>query len=775
MQGSPYTFSDKISIKGVPSPAPEQVYQSVRRDHPEWHFKLLPDGLYRVRLHFSDAKSESSRGMSFWFQEVKLIENFSVNNAAGGPFRAAVHEVIVAVANGAGLKIRGSNRAGDDCFVAGIEILAAPKDAQATPAIEDETQRPSDLASRIRKFTGGATRLVWTRLSQPRDVFSLQPNSRLFGFDTEDGSDERCILAKPGSYSRPLLSPDGKLVVFSDVTTHFCYVVNFDGTGLQEFAQGYAPCLWVDPKTCETWVCVREKEGQGPVEIIVRRKLSDAKVAERIWTTSDNGESAMSHFHLMSDGAHAIDSNPWPNVGTIDLARGLFHLQNNGCWPGVAPDDSGRFFIFRGNHRSIVMFDSPTGDGRRVNIDTVPNAPSPTVYHPHWTNHPRFITVTSPDGHPESKIYLGKWSDNYSAIDAWQRVTWSESPDAFGDAWIANSPVITSPLHKLIATKPAGNTSASAAHRPGLVFLWENQRADNAIIDEQGRTTRLCRAALHGNARPSLSHGADIRDGSLDAENEQARALATEIARTGAMTLSFVTQVTDSKAGGIVACYGSPPQIVIEQTGGKLEARFPASAMSTPVQLGEIIPGKPQIWMLVCQASGGQAAHPFDLHTLQPGPLRFGRDAAGNGSWRGTIEQIEIFNRALDAGEIVNRRASLEREWSQRQGVPRITVEAELVQASKTEEPEDIRPYRRSLSENLYRVRKVLSGELKAEKFIALQWSILDGQKQKMARKPGDVVTLNLEAEEAHAELGGEHRSSELIEVDLPLLYDVDS
>ena len=765
VDGDKYVFTARISTKGVKNAAPEKVYQTVRRDSPEWHFKSLPDGFYLVRLHFSDANEKSNRRMNFWFQGVKLIGNYSPNKAAGGSFRASVKEVIVSVSGGDGLKIRGSKGSGDDCFIAGLEILAAPKGAAPTPALEDSSQRPKDLGARIRKFTGSATRIVWSRLRDPHDIFGISPTAQLYALDTEDGGAERLVLPEQGSYARPMLTPDGAHIIFSSLAKKRCYIVNFDGSGLHEFAPGFASSLWFDRETKTSWACVREKEKDGRY-VINRRNISKPDDAKVVWTTSDDDSNDLSHFNIMPDGFHAVDCNPWPNVGTIDLARERYHTEANGCWPSVSPADDGRFFIFRGNHRSVWMFDSLKAKERRVSLDTVPEAPAPTVYHPRWTNHPRFITITSPLGHRESRLFLGKWNDDYSGIEDWQRITWADHPDAFGNAWIANSPANNTPPRKLIAQE---KDDPAPQQKRGLVFIWENQRADNAITDEHGKTIRLCRATMHGHTRPSSTQGADIREGSLDADDESAKAVATQIAKSGAMTLSFVTQTGDAMQNGVVATYGSPAKIVVVQNDGKLEAKFISGQTSSSITLGEIAAGKPQHWTLSYDT--GKA----DLKSLQPGLLRFGRNADGNSPWRGSIEQIEIYDRMLSPEEIAQRQASLKREWAQRKTAPRIVVEAELIEASKTEEPEHIRPYLRALSENLYRVRKVVSGELKAEKFIALQWSILDQQKLKTERKPGDVVTLTFEPEDEHPELSGEHRTTDLLEPDLPLLYDIGS
>ena len=495
----------------------------------------------------------------------------------------------------------------------------------------------------------------------------------------------------------------------------------------------------------------------------------------------------MSHFGLMSDGIHAVDCNPWPNIGTIDLEQSRYHFVANGCWPSVSPDESGRFFTFRGNHRSIWMFNKLKSEGTAVQLDTISDAPGPTVYHPRWTNHPQVITVTAPLGHPQSKLYLGKFDSSFANIDSWRRITYADKPDAFGNAWIATGITATAPPKLISQTKETIEEPATA-QRQGLVFIWENQRADNAIIDEHGKTLRLCRATFHGHARPSPTQGGDLRDGALVADDESSRSIALAAAKSNAMTLNFVTQTNEGTRDGVIASYGSPGQpaaLLVEQKNSQLHATITATGGTFSIALGQVQPGTPQHWSLVLDASGLHAFQngkptasteaKLNLSSWQPAVLRFGQASDGSGTWRGWIEEIELYDRPLGEKEVAAIHASAAADWAKRKPAPRIVVEAELVEASKTPDPANIRPYQRSLAENLYRVKKVISGELKEDRIIVLQWCILDSQKIEASRSPGTVVTLTLEADEDHTELGGENRSSDLIDPGLPVLYDVGS
>ncbi len=69
------------------------------------------------------------------------------------------------------------------------------------------------------------------------------------------------------------------------------------------------------------------------------------------------------------------------------------------------------------------------------------------VYHPQWSNHPRFLTMTGPysvgDGDNKIygggngvEIYVGRFSPDHTRVEAWVRVTANDAPDFFPDVWI---------------------------------------------------------------------------------------------------------------------------------------------------------------------------------------------------------------------------------------------------------------------------------------------------------------------------------------------------
>ena len=75
-----------------------------------------------------------------------------------------------------------------------------------------------NTAASERSIAGNARmRVVWVQdMGDGRDVFAQGGNLRLMGLDTGDGQGERVILGTVGNYAKPLITPRGDRVVYSD-------------------------------------------------------------------------------------------------------------------------------------------------------------------------------------------------------------------------------------------------------------------------------------------------------------------------------------------------------------------------------------------------------------------------------------------------------------------------------------------------------------------------------------------------------------------------------
>ncbi|WP_082407824.1 malectin domain-containing carbohydrate-binding protein [Verrucomicrobium spinosum] len=144
VRGKKYRFSHKLNLKEAQLPAPELVYQSVRRANLNYRIRSVADGTYRVRLHFVDGKQQAERSMDFWIEGEHLLQNFSPREAAGSSNRAYIYEAVVQVKDGNGLDIRGTRGRGMMCFSAGSKFCPRPGE-RPSPAPHWPAQAPPQI------------------------------------------------------------------------------------------------------------------------------------------------------------------------------------------------------------------------------------------------------------------------------------------------------------------------------------------------------------------------------------------------------------------------------------------------------------------------------------------------------------------------------------------------------------------------------------------------------------------------------------------------------
>ena len=195
-------------------------------------------------------------------------------------------------------------------IIAGFLILAAsgcgrsekgqnrPK-KPAPPAASETTPESLSLSKRIAAFTGAPTKMVWARSAgSVADVYANYTKLQLWGIDTADGLGERPILNPTGNYSRPIITPDGNSILFTDKnTTRFddvrkdfapvVYRVDWDGTHMEKLGLGNAVDVWRDPDTKVDWVYVTDLLSTDRTSLFAskleRFQLFDPDHRELIW------------------------------------------------------------------------------------------------------------------------------------------------------------------------------------------------------------------------------------------------------------------------------------------------------------------------------------------------------------------------------------------------------------------------------------------------------------------------------------------------------------
>jgi hypothetical protein len=351
--------------------------------------------------------------------------------------------------------------------------------AAAPPASASAPAPAAAPAGDVRALTGGRTRVVWVQ-GDGSDPTASGSNLTLMGFDTDDGRGERAIVTERGSFIKPLLIANGQRVLFTRRQTSAAdvgvYVVSWDGSGLRKLTDGAALAVWQEPGTGRDWLYLGTQNSDaspGDFKLISRFPVDQPgqpAAREIVWNkTPVSGDT----FQVSADGRLAGGLFPWPKAGVARLPNGDLRLFGDGCWTAMRDAGVPLVWYFDGSHRNVTMVD-PGADRRwTVPLNQAPGFAGAEVYHPRWTNHPRFVAISGPynqgganqvrTGGAQTEIYLGRFSGDYSSVEAWARVTRNGGGDSYPDVWIdrASSP---HPI-ELVRSASRAVTPAQGANR----------------------------------------------------------------------------------------------------------------------------------------------------------------------------------------------------------------------------------------------------------------------------------------------------------------------
>lgn len=674
----------------------------------------------------------------------------------------------------------------------------------------DERIRIEETAESLKALTGSRTRIVWSEdHGDNRDVSARGDKRmlRLMGYDSHDGKGARPIIEELSNYSKPLLTPGGERVIFSDFHELVVSIVHFDGTGRRDLTHGIALAVWRDPETGVEWVYV----GRDPVDrrgrpyaAVYRFPIDRPDLEERVW---DRRPVGVDNFQISADGTMAAGVYPWPDAGVADLRNGTWTRLGNGCWPSLAPDNSYLFWIFDGNHREVRMFDLREDRRWTLSVNTAPETRGYEIYHPRWSNHPRFITVTGPytnrvghsfirGGGPGVEIYVGRFNETFTEIEAWVRVTESDRANFLPDVWIESAAVTPAvdPLPIAVAERP-DPVKAWPVTQEDLLFLWEDRSRNNEIDDAISGRVILCRVEPEGRARYGRFHDMDVRRGRFVAEHAE-RLLKERYRIKPALSLEALI-TPDGMPGegeGVVMGLSSGPgernvalihegatlhlELLLTGQEGKRLHRWP---------LFEADPGEP-VHVVVTyepgrlrayrngEPAGSRDVPEADFRDWRMQPLTFGGDAQEPDSWAGSIEGVAWYNRVLTPDEIAARHALYAGRLAQRRIPEQAVMDARLIRATPIPDPAAIEPYRRALVVNEYEVLHVAQGVVEHDRILVAHWGIMDDRVLDDAeREPGQTYRMTVEYFDDRPELEGEWVAMETGDLLLPLYYDTDS
>lgn len=326
-------------------------------------------------------------------------------------------------------------------------------------------------AGELRALTGTHTRVVWVQ-HDGTDPRADGENLLLMGLDTDDGRGER-VIGQPQSWVKPQLTSDGQRIVVSTRPVPGppeVIVLNWDGSGRRKVADGFALDVWRDAADGTEWVYVGSENVDYDFANVTRVALDAPDRRELVWDKTLVG---MDTFQVAPDGRHAGGLWPWPEAGVATLPNAALSLLGQGCWTGLTHARGPLFWYFDGAHRNLTLVDVDAAHRWVVNINNPPGFDGAEVYHPRWSNHPRFLVMTGPynqggdnqarTGGPQTEVYVGRFSQDFSTVEAWARATTNDRGDSLPDVWMD----LNGTPHAMVPSGPIGPPGARAGVTTG--------------------------------------------------------------------------------------------------------------------------------------------------------------------------------------------------------------------------------------------------------------------------------------------------------------------
>ncbi len=246
------------------------------------------------------------------------------------------------------------------------------------------------------------------------------------------------------SYVKPMLTPRGNRIVFSSRIAQGAqiFVVNWDGTGLR-LADGFALALWQNPADGSEWVYVGAEQKQLDFATVTRFPIDAPDKRELVWNKT---MVSMERFRCRPTAGARAACFPGPKPASPTCRTAQLKKLGEGCWTSLTSARGPLFWYFDGAHRNVTMVDVDTDTRWMVNINHAPGFDGAEVFHPRWTNHPRFLAISGPynqgganqvrTGGKQAEVYLGRFSEDFSKVEAWARVTNNSGGDSYPDVWI---------------------------------------------------------------------------------------------------------------------------------------------------------------------------------------------------------------------------------------------------------------------------------------------------------------------------------------------------
>jgi hypothetical protein len=649
----------------------------------------------------------------------------------------------------------------------------------------------------LEQWTGKHTRLVWVQdHGNGADTFARGTNLQLYGYDSRDGRGERPLLPVTGNFFKPLFTPDGDSVIVSDRRSRQMFLIDWHNGAVKNLGSGVAVAVWEDPEPSlilrkkTVWVYsfsgLQPENKYGTSQPLYRFPLDKPKQKELVWNKTNM---AWSSLQLSRDGEIIGGLFPWPDGGVLFSDSGVFRRLGKGCWTSLSPDNSKLLWIFDGLHRNVQIHDVMGGGSWKVNINGAPGINGFEVYHPRWSNHPRYFVLTGPyekgdggnrigGGGEKVEVFIGRFDAAARSVEEWFQLTHNNRADFYPDLWLEGGDEVD-----LEAAEPVAATSSSAESWPvardNLVFLWENMKAANQLSEASPLGFLQCNLELRGRALYSKDYQL-LAGGGWGEAGEVGKKIGEALAASKKATFT-ITVTTEKEQRGILLSFvnGGKDGLQIMQQDRNLLVNLDQQGDGTLLSWQKVFtPGVPQSLAVTLDGStveffiGGRS-----LGRKKAG-IDFGKAMLSDfivgdpsGDWRGSLEGLAVYNQVLSAAEIGRNAQLMQQALETRKPLQTLQVKAELAELTEIPAPDSIGAYSRALVINSYKVKDVVEGEYQEQKVLVAEWAVLDRQIIKEYSDSPQTELLVLQKFDEHPQLEGERQMMDIFEPDLEMYY----
>jgi hypothetical protein len=661
-----------------------------------------------------------------------------------------------------------------------------PKGREPKKADARAEERNQAVSKNLETFTGNHTRAVWAVQEKEgkADPFAVGENNLLRGIDTRDGLGVRDLVKKKGNHARPLLSADGSVILYTDKNIErgegstksyrpVIYRLGWEGGEPERLAEGYAVDTWVDPATGIEWVyaadgLITSTRIALEAKRLVRFPLKEPGKVELVYDETPVGTD---NLQLSRDGTRASGLFPWPHCGVFHIKDGQWKAEKKltGCWPSMAPDNSGVSWVFDGGHRNGYLF---ADDGRphwQLSLNTDPAMKNAEVYHPRWSNHVRFVAITGPyiktknesgsvigKGGAKADVFLAKLDESATKVEAWFQLTDDKRGESYPDVWIAGGETANLVGYKIGKDGDGSGAGLQADAWPlvgeGLLLVWKDREALNTFQTRDGgrQETRLegYDAARYGRFSELTLDG-----GWYEVAADSAEPVVKHLQQGGDFTWEGLVFPGADGAEGQVWRGGG---VAIKWADGALLVGDKNSAKKTE----KVMPSS-AFHLLITRKQGAFAVYlngaSLDLGDASLSPPDETEVVFG-GDWDAGLKRMAVHDTALGMDAIEQAAQAAAVLLGKLPPPPtRIRMLAKLVEESAMPTAEGIDPYTGSLVAYVYEVEDVLQGEFEDDQVLVKHWGML-GRKQVAGfpRELGKSYELVIERESDHPYLQGE-------------------